>query len=331
MAIKIIEKKPVPIQELVEWTSNPRVSRTKDYERLKRQLSELGQFKNLICIKNSEAPDGEGDPGLPPGTFIVIGGNHRLRAMLELGFKHAEITHIKCETRSDMIKISLADNDRTAYYDEQELAELLYPHIQEIPLEDYKVDIGPAVNLQDVLESFVPDIEEREDELPDLDEDKEPWVKLGDLFAFHGHRLLCGDATDPDHLAWLMDGKQADLAFTDPPYNVAYKGTKYDVILGDDQTEEQYIEFTLAFMANLKKALRPGGVFYICSGYSSYPIFLYAIKHEKLTFSNPIVWVKNYQSQGWQDYRLQHEMVLRSRRSRRRRRRRGPPARSSSR
>lgn len=320
MSIKITERNlTLPITELVPWVQNPRIIRTKDFERLKRQLAKHGQFKNLIAIRNGEAPSGGRDPKLPDRTFIIIGGNMRLRAMQELGFAKVSLTHIRCETHADMVELSLADNDRAGMYDDQLLSELIYPHLSEIPLEDYKADIGQAASLQDMLESFIPDIEEREDALPPATEE-ETWVERGDLFTFDGHKLLCGDATEPSHIQALMqtpDGRpeQASLIFTDPPYNVSYKGSKYDKIMGDSQTEEEFIEFTLKFMANLKAALRPGGVFYICSGYSSYPIFLYAMRHEHLQFSNPIIWVKNYQSQGWQDYRLQHEMLLRGRRA----------------
>jgi DNA modification methylase len=33
-----------------------------------------------------------------------------------------------------------------------------------------------------------------------------------------GHRLLCGDATSPSDVARLMDGEEADICFTSPPY-----------------------------------------------------------------------------------------------------------------
>jgi DNA modification methylase len=33
-----------------------------------------------------------------------------------------------------------------------------------------------------------------------------------------GHRLLCGDSTSADDIARLMDGQEADICFTSPPY-----------------------------------------------------------------------------------------------------------------
>lgn len=46
----------------------------------------------------------------------------------------------------------------------------------------------------------------------------------GDLSLLGRHRLQCGNTRDPEAMAKLMEGKRADLFFTDPPYNVAING-----------------------------------------------------------------------------------------------------------
>ena len=93
-----------------------------------------------------------------------------------------------------------------------------------------------------------------EGDLPDLPE--QPITKLGDIWQLGNHRLMCGDSTDADSVARLMDGKKADMVFTDPPYGMNLdtdfstakaklkfytekgcngQGNKYDRVIGDNE------------------------------------------------------------------------------------------------
>jgi len=200
----MMEIRKVPIGGVEPWGKNPRGIKMKDYERLKRQIQKLGVYKPLIACREN-------------GKYVVLGGNMRIRALQELGFKEVDISIVKAKTEKERIEYALSDNDRVGYYEEEKLAELIQPYLTEINLGDFKVDVGEPFDLKSVYERFGPDIDDGADDLPDID-NTPAITKTGDLFTLGKHRLLCGDSTKRKDVERLMAGKKADLCFTSPPY-----------------------------------------------------------------------------------------------------------------
>jgi len=92
-------------------------------------------------------------------------------------------------------------------------------------LQELDYDLSLIGFSQDELDVLFEDQEEgggltEDDAIPDVPID--PVSKLGDLWILGNHRLLCGDATLAADVQTLMAGQLADMAFTDPPYNVNY-------------------------------------------------------------------------------------------------------------
>jgi len=271
-----MEIKKVPISQVEPWEKNPRNIKTKDFERLKKQILELGVYKPLICYEEN-------------GKYITLGGNMRLLALRELGIPEVEISIVHPKSEAEKIKYSLSDNDRAGEYDEQALAELVYPHIEEINLEDFKVDLGDAVDLKNVIEDFAPDLDEREDEIPEID-DSPAITQPGDLYQLGRHRLLCGDATKEEDVKRLMRGEKADMVFTDPPYGIGKD------ILNDNLKETEWLDFYTAFTNNMLMVLKENGYFYVWGYFETLSNYWENIikKNGRCNFRNFIIWVKSY-------------------------------------
>jgi DNA modification methylase len=139
-------------------------------------------------------------------------------------------------------------------------------------------------------------------------------ARRGDVFRVEGgHRLICGDATDPEIYAALMQGENARFVFTDEPYNVPIAGhvTKGDhrefAMASGEMTEEQFLVFNRAWIEAALPHLCDGGLLGTFIDWRGYPTAQAAAVDAGLTTMNLIVWAKTNAGLG-SLYRSQHEL-----------------------
>jgi DNA modification methylase len=121
---------------------------------------------------------------------------------------------------------------------------------------------------------------------------------------------MCGDATDPDSVRKLMDGKKANLVVTDPPYNVAFTSSGGLRIQNDSMKSDQFYQFLLTAFKNGYDNLTDGGAFYCFHSDSEKVNFFRACVDAGFHYSTTCVWVKNALVLGRADYNQRHEPII---------------------
>jgi DNA modification methylase len=213
--------------------------------------------KNLDSIKGSLAKFGQQKPIVVNADNVIVAGNGTMQAAKELGWK--EINIVRTDLKgSDITAFGIADNrtSELAEWDDKVLQELL----EGLKAEDFDLS-AIGFDIDDMNEMIG---DKNKVGLTDPDDvpepPKVPITKLGDIWQLGNHRLMCGDSTDANSVALLMDGKKADITFTSPPYNAANSPTEKDgsgkYVAGknsDNKATAEYVSFLDKFTVNSLK------------------------------------------------------------------------------
>jgi DNA modification methylase len=201
----------VPITQVVPNTSNPRIIKDDKFKKLVKSIQE---FPEMLKLR----------PIVVDADMVVLGGNMRLKACKAAGLTEVPIVIADNLTPEQQAEFIIKDNVGFGEWDWDILAnewdaELLQDWGLELPFDN------------------TPVLEAEEDDYEAPSEIKTDIV-IGDLIEIGNHRLLCGDSTDSDQVARLMNGENADMVFTDPPYGM-FLDTNYDQMFANDKTHKK--------------------------------------------------------------------------------------------
>jgi DNA modification methylase len=200
---------------------------------------------------------------------------------------------------------------------EQELLARLVLDLQDTPTVDLSLSGFSEEELGRLLKSFDRREKRERPETFGLDAALEAAraalvAKRGDVWALGDHRLLCGDAADTGDVSRLLDGQKADMAFTDPPYNVAYgdhggqqRGARRRRIQNDALPSEEWEAFCRAWGRNLLQNV--DGALYICMSTREWPTVSRILEDLGGHWSDTIIWHKDRFTLGRADYQRQYE------------------------
>lgn len=224
----------VPIGKIKANPNNPRTIKDDKFFKLVQSLKDLPEMAKVRPVVVNQ-------------DMVVLGGNMRLKAMKEAGWKEAPVEIVDWDEDKQR-QFIIKDNVGFGEWD----WEMLANEWDAEQLDDWGLDI-PAFDDPKELEA-----EEDDYEMPDqITTD----IVLGDLFEIGPHRLLCGDSTDSDAVARLMNGEKWNLLATSPPYNqgegngdlLHTKGlgvgkkqaSLYNQKNIDNKTSEEYFNFSI--------------------------------------------------------------------------------------
>ena len=292
----------VKISEVKSNQNNPRIIKDDKFQKLVKSIKEFPEMLNIRPI-------------VVNADMVVLGGNMRLKACKEAGIKEVAIIKADDLTDEQQKQFIIKDNVGFGEWDWEDLAN----NWDAEQLTDWGLDIP----------DFKPEVlEAEEDDFAVPDGGIETDIVLGDLFEIGEHRLLCGDSTDSDQVAKLMNGQKADMVFTDPPYNVDFKGqelsnttkdgievighkranAKQDKIKNDSMPDEEFIEFMKAVLSNVLLFNQGAWYFSFCD--LKLDLLLNPLKDMGFNWKSIIVWKKNQATLSGKDYKSRYEPIV---------------------
>ncbi len=273
-----------PPADLIPYINNAKIHESEQVDQIAASIKEFG-FNNPILL--------DGDNG-------VIAGHGRLQAAQKLKLEQVPVIELGHLTGPQKKAYILADN-RLAEVNTSWDFDLVSAELDALKLDDFDIELTGFDDgfLIDEPEEGLTD----EDAVPDLPD--EPATVLGDIWLMGDHKLMCGDSTSIDSVDQLIAGKQVDMVFTDPPYNIDYQGVsdKREKIKNDKMSDEDFVDF-------LYRSIMGCETMYVCCSWQFAHLFKKAMTDLSRSPKAMIVWNKVNPAQHLDKYFKQHEIIF---------------------
>lgn len=293
--MKLIE---LSIDEIIPYENNPRKN-DNAVDKVAESIKEFG-FKVPIIIDKEN---------------IIIAGHTRYKAAKKLEIKKVPVIMAEDLTGEQVKAFRIMDNKSSEFATWD--YESLLLEMESLKIEDYNLELtGFDFNeIEGIMDKYNPKEVEEDSDFnieEQLEAIEKPKSQKGDIWLLGESKLLCGDSTVKEEVENLMDGRKANMVFTDPPYNVAYEGATEDklTIQNDDMSSEEFYNFLSKVFNNYFEIMEEGAPIYVCHADSEGENFRRAYREAGLKLAECIIWVKNTFVMGRQDYHWRHEPIL---------------------
>ena len=311
LSIKLLQCNEGQVEGLPK---NPRFIKDERFEKLKKSLTddpEMLHLRELIVYPHN-------------GKYVVIGGNMRLRAAKQLGFKEMPCKVLAEDTPIEKLKAyTIKDNNAFGNDD----FDLLANEWDTEFLEDMGFDFGNFFDSESEGEGATK-TEQPKAEEDNFDEENEPIVcrcKRGEVWQLGEHRVMCGDTTSAEDVEKLRGGVLAEMVFTDTPYGVSIgdknaalnsvqpSGRCTTNIENDTLSADALYPILVKAMTNARLSCKDDASYYVTSPQGGeLGLMMMMMKDAGLPVRHMLIWEKNCAtfSLGRLDYDYQHEPIF---------------------
>ena len=259
----------VGIDKLIPYINNAKRHSEDQVTRIASSIREFG-FVNPVLIDKD---------------FNIIAGHGRVMAAKKLDLEEVPCVYVEGLTEAQRKAYILADNRLGELADWD--MNLVVSELEMLQSLDFDIDLT-GFELPEEEE----EVEVVEDEEPETVEER---CRPGDLWKLGSHRLICGDSTSPTTISRLMNGKIADMVFTDPPYGMKKEN---EGVLNDNLNFDDLLEFNKEWIPLSLSVLKDTGCWY-CWGIDEPLMDIYSEilkplkKANKIVIRNYITWAKH--------------------------------------
>lgn len=270
--------------------TNSRAHSPDQVDRLRASLARFGWTKPIVVDEKGE----------------ILAGHGIYQAAQQDGRETVPVVVRTGLSAADKRAYRIADNKlaERSTWDEQ----MLGLELADLQQQGYDMALTgfDAADIEAMLAPPEPDQSEPEPAVPKPN----PISRPGDVWQMGDHRLICGDNAKPEIMAALMEGRQAQVVHTDPPYGVSYQAegkAAKDVIKGDDKRRAALRAMVAAALGQAMLHTRQDAAFYIWHASANRDDFTTAMRDVGLVELSMLIWVKPGGVMGWSDYRWAHE------------------------
>nr|WP_281721807.1 DNA methyltransferase [Nitrosomonas nitrosa] len=291
-----------PAESLRPHDRNPRTHSKKQIRQIAESIKAFG-WTNPILV---DSEDG------------IIAGHGRVEAAKLLGMASVPTIQIGDLSEAQKRAYIIADNRlaESAGWD-TELLRLELQYVTDLDL-DFDLTLTGFETAEIDLLLQGKETDSKADQAPEVDRSASAITREGDLWLLGEQRLYCGDATEAESYAMLMDGRKAQMVFTDPPYNVAIDGHvcglgavkhREFAMASGEMSEAEFTAFLNTVFRHLITYSADGSIHFVCMDWRHIYELLSAARPLYSELKNLCVWNKDNGGMG-SFYRSKHELVF---------------------